>query len=210
MNRDLTVLPDCSPKPCRFRAFPVPSHDVPLEKIVVNTPGVGPQVIDVEVRPDEGDDDIAKRLARSFPLGTLLSVSGAKWRVTSNDPPKVIEEGVQAPPRANPEVGYDQNGVWNTGPLGIEEPSTTSVGGELVLQPGAGVPPREPVLVSVPPVLAKLPKLQHGPQPGEQWRPKDPRRKSGFTIKAVTETEVIAEDGRTVSLDRMRRYEKIG
>lgn len=46
--------------------------------------------------------------------------------------------------------------------------------------------------------------------PGQQWRPKDPRRKSGFTIKAVTETEVIADDGRTIQLERMKRYDRVG
>ena len=118
------------------------------EKVSVTVPGVGPQVIEVSVRPSEGDDEIALRLAKSFPPGTLLGVSGAKWRVLEHG---MVEE-VQ-PPRAAP----------------------------------------------------------GGPQPGELWRPRDPRRKqSGFRVRAVTETEVIADDGRTVSLERLKRYEKIG
>jgi hypothetical protein len=117
------------------------------EKVTVTVPGVGSHVLDIEVRPDEGDDEIARRLAQTFPIGTILGVSGAKWKVVSKDPPVVVELGL----------------------------------------------PRE-----------------DGPQPGERYRPKDPRRKSGFTIKAVTETSVIADDGRVVSLDRMKRYEKIG
>lgn len=130
---------------------------VPIEKISVTVPGAGVQIIDVEARLDEGDDDIAKRLARTFPVGTLLGISGAKWRILSKDPPEVEEVGVQKRPSSVP-------------PPGVELPS-----------------------------------------PGELWRPKDPRRKqSGFRIKAVTETHVEAEDGRTVALERLKRYEKIG
>ena len=115
------------------------------EKVTALIPGVGPQVIDIEVSPSEGDDDIARRLSRTFPPGTILGVSGAKWQVTG--PGEATEL----------------------------------------------LPPRE------------------GPQPGEVWKPKDPRRKaSGFRIRAVTETHVEADDGRVVSLDRMKRYEKIG
>ena len=120
---------------------------MPTEKISVTVPGVGPQIVEVPVGPSEGDDEIARRLSRSFPPGTILGVSGAKWRV--------LEQG------------------------GVEE-------------------------------VGAKPKPVDGPQPGERWRPRDPRRKSGFTIKAVTETEVIADDGRTVSLERLKRYEKIG
>jgi len=122
-----------------------------LEKVTASIPGVGSHVLDVEVRPDEGDDDIARRLSRTFAPGTVLGISGAKWKVLS---PGVVAEVLEG-------------------------------------QPG--------------------PDCLENPRPGQVWRPKDPRRKqSGFTIKAVTETEVIGEDGRTVSLDRMKRYEQIG
>ena len=49
-----------------------------------------------------------------------------------------------------------------------------------------------------------------GPQPGEIWRPKDKRRKSGFRVKAVEGNTVVADDGRTIKLDRMKRYERVG
>lgn len=49
-----------------------------------------------------------------------------------------------------------------------------------------------------------------GPQPGEVWKPKDKRRKSGFRVKAVQGDTVVGEDGRTVKLDRMKRYERVG
>ena len=51
---------------------------------------------------------------------------------------------------------------------------------------------------------------QEGPQPGEVWKPKDKRRKSGFRVKAVQGSTVVADDGRTIKLDRMKRYERVG
>lgn len=52
--------------------------------------------------------------------------------------------------------------------------------------------------------------LSDGPRVGEYWRPKDRRRKSGFRIKAIRADVVEADDGRTIQLKRMSRYEKVG
>ena len=49
-----------------------------------------------------------------------------------------------------------------------------------------------------------------GPQVGQTYRPKDPRRKSSFTIKAVHADSVEGEDGRVVKLDRISRYSLVG
>ncbi len=49
-----------------------------------------------------------------------------------------------------------------------------------------------------------------GPQVGQVYRPKDPRRKSSFTIKAVHEDSVEGEDGRIVKMDRLGRYSLVG
>lgn len=151
------------------------------EKVSVSVPNAGVHIIDLEVRPDEGDDEIAIRLAKTFPVGTVVGVGGAKWRITSKDPPCVHEVGTQ-------------NVVQALAPMGVPSPKPK---------------PREPLVAKVPTLLSAV-NDQLRPLPGERWKPRDPRRKSGFTIKAVTDTEVIAEDGRTVSLDRMKRYEKIG
>jgi hypothetical protein len=120
---------------------------VQTEKITLTLPGKATTVLDVEARPGEDDKDIALRLAARLPPGTIIGVSGVKWRVAAPD--KVVE--------------------------------------------------------------ADAPVEAVGPQVGERWKPRDPRRKSGFTIRAVTDDdEVIAEDGRTIALSRFDRYEKIG
>jgi len=49
-----------------------------------------------------------------------------------------------------------------------------------------------------------------GYMPGDSYRPKDPRRKSGFRIKAIEGDKVIADDGRTIQIDRMKRYVRVG
>lgn len=88
----------------------------------------------------------------------------------------------------------------------------TFVGDEPILFQPPPATPREPLLVEPKPVLHKVLKQvakEVPPRVGETWKPKDPRRKSGFTIKAVTRTDVVGEDGRTVSLERMKRYERV-
>ncbi len=179
------------------------------EKVAVTIPGKGSFVVDVTCKPSDGDDEIALRMASGFPPGSIFSISGVKWQSTSKAPPKVIElkpgEAVQRFPR---EV------VLEAAREPVKRPE--------------GLPPSEPHKVSKPKqsfeemakeigplpttVLASLtPPIEPGTYaPGQQWRPKDPRRKSGFTIKAVTRTEVIADDGRTIQLERMKRYERVG
>lgn len=124
-----------------------------IEKVSATFPGQGPQVLDVEALPHEDDRDIALRLSLSFPPGTVLGVSGGRWRVVARGEVEEVRTASSRPPM----------------PPGVD------------------------------------------PQPGDLYRPKDPRRKqSGFRIKAVTETHVEADDGRQVSLERLKRYEKIG
>jgi hypothetical protein len=168
-----------------------------LEKITATIPHGGTHVLDVEVNDSDGDDDIARRLAKTFPVGTLLGISGAKWRVLGNDPPNAIEV---LPGDTLPRLD-------EVGPI-LTDANLLAQDAQKTMKTA-----RPPLLVEVPPLLTRVLKQvrqEAPPRPGEVWKPKDPRRKSGFTIKAVTETEVIAEDGRTVSLERMKRYEKIG
>jgi len=47
------------------------------------------------------------------------------------------------------------------------------------------------------------------PTVGERWKPKDPRRKTAFTVKAVEADHVITDDGRTIQLTRFSRYERV-
>lgn len=145
------------------------------EKISILVPGGVIQCIDIQASADEGDDDIARRMAKTFPVGTIVGVSGEKWRITSKDPPRVE--------------------LLGAGPSRLPREEVLEAARQPVVRP-EGLPPSEPHTV-----------VEY--EPGQVWKPKDPRRKSGFTIKAVTPTEVVAEDGRTVSLERMKRYDRV-
>lgn len=46
-------------------------------------------------------------------------------------------------------------------------------------------------------------------KPGDVWKPKDPRRKTSFTVLKVEGGEVYTDDGRTIQLSRMSRYERV-
>lgn len=128
------------------------------EHIVVKLPGVPPQVMEIEAEIHEDDRDIALRLGRGFPVGTILSIDTVRWAVVSHDPVEVVE---------------------------------------------AAEPRKQERLKSEPPPGVEV-------EPGQTWRPKDPRRKSGFRVKAVVGDTVVADDGRTVKLKRMKRYERVG
>ena len=52
--------------------------------------------------------------------------------------------------------------------------------------------------------------IEAGPQIGETWRPKDPRRKASFIVLAVEEGHVVTNDGRRIQLTRFKRYERVG
>lgn len=155
---------------------------MPTEKISVTVPGAAPQVLDIEVNNADTDKDIALRLSKSFPPGTLLGVSGVKWffhgpdhvdEVTANDG-QILQDFVER--------------------LKAERPKPDS---------------RPPLIVSPPTVLSRVQaqlEVDSHPKPGDRYMPKDTRRKSSFVVKEVTETELIAEDGRRVALDRLNRY----
>lgn len=172
---------------------------MPSEKISVTVPGTAPQVLDIEVHNADSDKDIALRLSRTFPAGTLVGVSGVKWFL--HGPEQVDEVTVNDAQALQKLVEATLAKPLDEGLKAVRKGFSEHVRKNLA--------ERARERFSHPPEQIDA-RPQGGPQPGEVWKPKDPRRKSGFTIKAVTETEVIAEDGRTVSLDRMKRYERVG
>lgn len=193
---------------------------ISTEKISVNIPHQGFQLIEVAVRPDEGDDEIALRMVRSFPEGTILGIAGVKWRIVSREPPKVEEvtgngSKVQPEPAAKPSRGLDLT-CRKPNVVGLIHHDQALISrnaqqlAESLAEPKKTGFDKWAAKKLKSPSFAKEYRDARGPQPGEVWRPRDPRRKASFTIKAVTGTEVIAEDGRTVQLDRMSRYEKVG
>lgn len=191
---------------------------MPTEKIAVAIPGQGTFVVDVVCKPSDGDDEIALRMASGFPPGSIFSISGVKWKSVSKNPPKVVELKPDAP---EPEVEapppsprrYPKEAVLEAAKTVHVRPEDVSAASEphKVSEPQRRL--EEPAEKAGPlptTVLASPPPIEPGTYaPGQQWRPKDPRRKSGFTIKAVTEKEVVADDGRTIQLERMKRYDRV-
>jgi len=49
-----------------------------------------------------------------------------------------------------------------------------------------------------------------GLQPGQRYRPKDTRRKTEFVVSRVEGNVVFGEDGRTIRIERMQRYQFLG
>lgn len=168
---------------------------MPTEKIAVAIPGQGTFVVDVVCKPSDGDDEIALRMAAGFPPGSVFSISGVKWKSISKNPPKVVELKPNAP---EPDIEAEPPSLPPTRRLPKEE--VLEAAKTVHVRPEGVSAESEPHKVSEPDAYA----------PGQQWRPKDPRRKSGFTIKAVTEKEIIADDGRTIQLERMKRYDRVG
>jgi hypothetical protein len=60
-----------------------------------------------------------------------------------------------------------------------------------------------------PPPLSKRRDAEIGPQVGETWKPKDPRRIASFVIVSVEADHVVTDDGRTIQLARFLRYERL-
>lgn len=89
--------------------------------------------------------------------------------------------------------------------LGIAGSTWVVQEGGQVLQ-GAERRPSSPPESERPPPPSERAERPEGLAPGQVWRPKDPRRKSGFRIKAIVGDTVVGEDGRTVAVDRMHRY----
>ncbi len=69
---------------------------------------------------------------------------------------------------------------------------------------------RPPKKISISPSEPSRPTSQlTGPQVGERWKPKDPRRIASFLIAAVEDDYVLTDGGRTIQLARFPRYERV-
>lgn len=58
------------------------------------------------------------------------------------------------------------------------------------------------------PIVEVIKTLPTTPIVGERWKPKDPRRKTSFTVKEVFADHILTDDGRTIQLARFSRYER--
>lgn len=156
------------------------------ETIIVQFPGESAQLMNHQPPPGAGDDDIAKQLSHRFRAGTMLTIDGAKWRV----------EGPN-----NVTLVYDPiDGLYPKGHSKPAEPAVKPKRRFEEMAEKAGELPTGLLACMSPPLDIK---------PGDRWKPKDPRRKSSFTVVKILDGEVYTDDGRTIQLSRMSRYERV-
>lgn len=67
----------------------------------------------VPVKYTEDDIDIARRMAKNFPSGTVLTVDGNRFKVMNQEPPEVValkkKGSVAPPPSEEPEAGSEES-----------------------------------------------------------------------------------------------------
>jgi hypothetical protein len=159
------------------------------EQIGVKIPGQGHYMVSLAVGPFDTDEQVLSRI--STRVGTIFNVTGQKFEVVSSQPFKLRklvdksssddeEEAQKArPPKA--------------GPPKVEAPKTEPL-------------PRH---VTEPPPSEKRTALPAGPQVGERWKPKDPRRIASFVVVAVEDDYALTDDNRKIQLARFPRYERV-
>lgn len=179
-----------------------------LEYVGIKLPGQGRRIAQIAIGPYEKEEQVFERISKI--VGAEFRLAGITYVVTSSEPFKIAQvtpEGQVPFKRRVPEgLEWDVNvddKIEASDYNHIETVETTVVAPE---------PPREiatpPIVVEQPVEIAE-PVMVVGPQVGEQWRPKDPRRKNPFTIVKIEGDTAHTDDGRTVKLDRFRRYERV-
>lgn len=115
----------------------------------------------------------------STTVGAIFNVAGTKYEVTRSDP-------------------FTLKKISSIDDQYEEEPAAPKKPEPAKVERASEPPPSERRL-SQPP----------GPQVGEQWRPKDPRRIASFTVVAVNADHVVTDDGRKIQLARFPKYTRV-
>lgn len=155
------------------------------EQIGVKLPGQGHYMVTVRVGALDSDEDVLQRISTT--VGTVFNVTGTKYRVISSVPFKIEQ----------------LESVEETEDSDEEESRPRSVKPE-------AAPASERREISVkPPALPAASSMVGGPQVGERWKPRDPRRKSSFVVVSVEGDHAVTDDGRKIQLARFKRYDKL-
>lgn len=150
------------------------------ERIGVRIPGQGYFMVTAMVGPFESDEEVLPRISTT--VGTIFNVSGTKYEVTRSSP-----FTLKKLPSA------DEESEEEAPPPPPKRAKPAKV--ERVSEP----PPPSERRASLPP----------GPQVGERWKPRDPRRIASFIVVAVEDDHVVTDDGRKIQLARFPRYERV-
>ncbi len=184
-----------------------------LEYVGIKLPGQGRRIAQIAIGPYEKEEQVFGRISKI--LGAEFRLAGVTYVVTSSDPFKIAQvtpEGqvpfkrrIQEDSECDVDVSDSVEASDYSHVETIESNNVDVPAQPVTLQP-VEVPPAvvRPVVVQTSPAV-----VVGGPQVGERWRPKDPRRKNSFTILKIEGDTAHTDDGRTVKLDRFRRYERI-
>lgn len=162
--------------------YPSSQAKIVEEYISIRSPQGSTHTIRLDVRYDEDDEDIARRLSRTAEKGTVLTIAGSKYRIDGSEKVTVLNK------RLHDEDDDDDQELKKL----LKEAS------------------KEPVPQEVPsskPSIERHPEVTNGVSVGQRWKSKDKRRDVVFTVAQVFSDHLVTEDGHNIKLDRIRRYE---
>lgn len=166
-----------------------------LEYVTIVSPSGDRHIIEVPVRITEDNVDIARRLAASMKVGTIIGVSGDRFSVESSSPVQVrllLKEADPDEANDGPLSSRTPMGKPESVPPLAQPPSPEDEAAEIFRAPDSGEDGSS-----------------EEPKVGEVWRPRDPRRKSSFRVVAVNGDVVTTSDGRRIQLARFKRYDRV-
>lgn len=155
------------------------------ETIIIQFPNqAGSQLMQYRPKPGESDNEIALRMSNRFRPGTVLGIDGAKWRVEGPSEVTLVYDPI--------------DGLYPKG-----KPDKAPAPAVEVASPKAASP--KPAPVKADPAVSSEVQFPVG----SEWRPRDPRRKSSFKVEKVEDGHVITNDGRSIQIARMSRYDRV-
>lgn len=161
-----------------------------LEYVGITIPGKGKRIGQIAIGPYEKEEEIFRKI--STIVGTQFRLAGIDYEVVCSEPFKLVQLTQGQEPfklkSRGPEV---TESVFAEDTLVVEDQSEAKV------ETTAVTTPQKPSVRVA------------GPAVGERWRPRDPRRVASFTIVKIEGETVFTDDGRTVKLDRFKRYERV-
>lgn len=176
-----------------------------LEYVGVKLPGQGRRIAQIAIGPYEKEEQIFQRISKV--LGAEFRLCGISYKVVSSDPFKIERVGAE---EAVPFKRREAEGVEEDIPLEDHVEASDYLHVEVVESTGEVPKAVEP---KTPPKKVSTPKptpQRNVPAVGERWVAKDTRRSNtSFVIVNIVDDVAYTDTGRTVKLDRFRRYERV-
>ncbi len=149
------------------------------EFISIQSPQGSTHTVRLDVKYDEDDEEIACRFSRTAEIGTILTIAGSKYRIDGPEKVRAL----------NKRRLTDDD----------EEPRKPSKKGALPPVPQEPPSPK--------PSAERHSGGTNGVSVGQRWKSRDKRRGTVFTVARVEGDHLWTEDGRSIKLDRLCRYD---